>query len=129
VEGQGVLTPPCGSFNFTAGLATVNVNGFELVSSPNLTTSSYLLPFNASFTGVFDPYLTLSYYSQGSYIAPALYLADIQTALGWNGTLTLTYDYTPATPLPAALPLFATGLAGLGLLGWRRKRKAQVAIA
>ena len=29
------------------------------------------------------------------------------------------------TPLPATLPLFATGLAGLGLLGWRRKRKAQ----
>jgi probable HAF family extracellular repeat protein len=27
-------------------------------------------------------------------------------------------------PLPAALPLFATGLVGLGLLGWRRKRKA-----
>jgi hypothetical protein len=30
-----------------------------------------------------------------------------------------------ATPLPAALPLFATGLGSLGLLGWRRKRKAQ----
>ena len=29
------------------------------------------------------------------------------------------------TPLPAALPLFATGLGGLGLLGWRRKRRAQ----
>ena len=28
------------------------------------------------------------------------------------------------TPLPAALPLFATGLGVLGLLGWRRKRKA-----
>ena len=28
------------------------------------------------------------------------------------------------TPLPAALPLFATGLGGVGLLGWRRKRKA-----
>jgi hypothetical protein len=27
-------------------------------------------------------------------------------------------------PLPAALPLFASGLVGLGLLGWRRKRKA-----
>jgi hypothetical protein len=25
--------------------------------------------------------------------------------------------------LPAALPLFATGLGALGLLGWRRKRK------
>lgn len=29
----------------------------------------------------------------------------------------------PSVPLPAALPLFATGLAGLGLAGWRRKRK------
>jgi hypothetical protein len=28
-----------------------------------------------------------------------------------------------ATPIPAALPLFATGLGALGLLGWRRKRK------
>jgi hypothetical protein len=27
------------------------------------------------------------------------------------------------TPLPGALPLFATGLGALGLLGWRRKRK------
>jgi len=26
------------------------------------------------------------------------------------------------TPLPAALPLFATGLGALGLLGWRRRR-------
>ena len=29
------------------------------------------------------------------------------------------------TPLPTALPLLATGLGGLGLLGWRRKWKAQ----
>ena len=34
-----------------------------------------------------------------------------------------------ATPLPAALPLFATGLGAIGLLGWRRKRKAAAAIA
>jgi hypothetical protein len=29
-----------------------------------------------------------------------------------------------ATPIPAALPLFATGLSVMGLLGWRRKRKS-----
>ena len=27
------------------------------------------------------------------------------------------------TPLPAALPLFATGLGAIGLFGWRRKRQ------
>ncbi len=34
-----------------------------------------------------------------------------------------------ATPLPAALPLFATGIGMVGLLGWRRKRKNAAAIA
>ena len=34
---------------------------------------------------------------------------------------------TSETPLPAALPLFATGLGVLGLLGWRRKKKAALA--
>jgi hypothetical protein len=33
------------------------------------------------------------------------------------------------TPLPAAFPLFATGLGALGLFGWRRKRKAQAVVA
>jgi len=37
----------------------------------------------------------------------------------------VVYAYTPTpvtTPLPAALPLFATGIGAMGLLGWRRKR-------
>jgi hypothetical protein len=33
------------------------------------------------------------------------------------------------TPLPAALPLFATGLGALGLFGWSRKRTNNAAIA
>ena len=42
-----------------------------------------------------------------------------------SATLTLTGTGVAGaeTPLPAALPLFATGLGVLGLLGWRRKRK------
>jgi hypothetical protein len=36
-----------------------------------------------------------------------------------NGTGTVS-----TVPLPATLPLFATGVAGLGLLGWRRKKAA-----
>ena len=41
---------------------------------------------------------------------------------GFELTTTAVTAPTP-TPLPAALPLFATGLGALGLLGWRRKRK------
>jgi len=37
-------------------------------------------------------------------------------------------SYLAATPLPGALPLFATGLACLGLLRWRRKSR-NVALA
>jgi hypothetical protein len=43
----------------------------------------------------------------------------------FNSGLEITYNFVSDTPLPAALPLFATGLGALGLLGWRRKRKAQ----
>ena len=31
---------------------------------------------------------------------------------------------TPVVSLHGALPLFAMGLAGLGLISWRRKKKA-----
>ena len=45
------------------------------------------------------------------------------------GTVDITHGASDvsATPLPAALPLFATGLGAMGFLGWRRKRKAQAA--
>ena len=44
---------------------------------------------------------------------------------GHSDTLVITNIST--VPLPAALPLFATGLGALGLLGWRRKKKARSA--
>ena len=37
---------------------------------------------------------------------------------------TYNFELAAATPLPATLPLFATGLGAFGVLGWRRKRKA-----
>ena len=49
----------------------------------------------------------------------------------FGGPVTVTgIDFTGISglseiPLPATFPLFATGLGALGLLGWRRKRRAQ----
>jgi hypothetical protein len=45
------------------------------------------------------------------------------------GITTTQYAGFFTTPLPAALPLFATGLGAMGLLGWRRKRKNAAALA
>jgi len=41
----------------------------------------------------------------------------------------LVFDLAPVSsvPIPAALPLFGTGLAVMGFIGWRRKRKLTAA--
>jgi hypothetical protein len=52
-----------------------------------------------------------------------IYAFDAPVLVGdWEITL------QAATPLPATLPLFATGLGALGLFGWRRKRKNAAAM-
>ncbi len=50
---------------------------------------------------------------------------SIGLALLGNGTVItgITLNAPNAVPLPAALPLFGTGLAVMGFVGWRRKRK------
>jgi hypothetical protein len=70
-------------------------------------------------------------YSQVDYSEPTsgfisfndLLITDCGISCG-NSYLVQVSSIDTAAPLPAALPLFATGLGGLGLLGWRRKRKA-----
>jgi hypothetical protein len=59
-------------------------------------------------------------------IAPSLFTSNEDYADFNNIT---TSGPVSATPLPAALPLFATGLGALGLLGWRRKRKTSAIAA
>jgi hypothetical protein len=83
---------------------------------------------NLTFTNN-DPAITLAgtLYTDALGFATILgdvtqYVPDSGQSLG-NGGTTGGGGTVPSTPLPAALPLFATGLGALGLLGWRRKRK------
>ena len=68
-------------------------------------------------------------------VADGIYIPSIEADSYYSynenmaGTWYLDGQIISATPLPAALPLFATGLGGLGLLGWRRKRKVAAALA
>ena len=75
----------------------------------------------------FQPYIDATHFGL-QLISPNEIFVDItgDSPLA-NDQLIVDLSFTaPAaeTPLPAAFPLFATGLGALGLLGWRRKRKA-----
>lgn len=48
---------------------------------------------------------------------------------GFDQTKQFSISSVNAVPLPGALPLMASGLGALGLLGWRRKRKKAMAAA
>jgi hypothetical protein len=90
------------------------------VNSSGFLTSELFLDVTPTYTLVLNSVAQVFYLSS-SRGCPALCVE--------NSQLTITTPSTSATPLPAALPLFATGLGALGLLGWRRKRKVSALAA
>ena len=104
-----------------AGLSTASL---ALSESVNLQTSASGTVADQSNIFHFNDPLTLTYFDQSGNIVPNLVLYDSSL----NAVLPLSgQDFSGGseTPLPATLPLFATGIGGLALLGWRRKRKAR----
>jgi hypothetical protein len=82
-----------------------------------------------SSNGALNTYdLTELAFTLNSALAADVLESAIFTSNGYEtllfGVSTVTTGSQSAVPLPGALPLFATGLAGLGLLGWRRKKAA-----
>ena len=92
--------------------------GILSATNSNLTQGFFLDPLASqggpNSDGVMEAYL-------GQRLATAL-------TMSINGGPELSFA-AAATPLPTALPLFATGLGALGLFGWPRKRRVQAPVA
>ena len=97
----------------------------------------WIVEYGASFTfsGVSSSVKTLAQQYVSNVSAGGIWDCPTCTVtlLSLNGDQNLGYGADlpggrqGTTPLPAALPLFAGGLSGFGMLAWRRKRKAAVA--
>jgi hypothetical protein len=74
----------------------------------------YLVSATSSSSYVFGASDPLTGISNGAVVSDSITFASASPSVA-------------ATPLPAALPLYATGLGALALLRWHRKRKAGVA--
>jgi hypothetical protein len=105
----------CSGSAFSAGELVVggsNAGAATVIYGPGADTTNDFTLQLSSFTS--SPVMTLLLYAQTS--------NDSTFFDSSVGSVSVT-PVVSATPVPAALPLFATGLGALGLFGWRRKRK------
>jgi hypothetical protein len=117
------ITLPYAVTSFSADLGSV----FNWAAPGNPT----ILPLTFTF-GSTSETITLAHYFDGTYPL-VTYLFTSSTPFTTitiddptDGLALDNFTFPAAqTPLPAALPLFASGLGALGFLSWRRKRKAR----
>lgn len=92
--------------------ATDAADYVNLIALNNVAQNSWSYEFfNEAAWDIFDPN------------TPGTYTIALAAFLDGTEVASTSIDVV-ATPVPAALPLFGTGLAALGFLGWRRRRKA-----
>ena len=91
--------------------------GRTIIGNVPFTLTSNILDFAIAFSLLNEPngfIYELEHFLSGSF--------DGLVLVGSSNGIAAT---VPGVPIPAALPLFATGLGALALFGWRRSRKVQ----
>lgn len=147
----GLLVPATINVSGTGALSSADLSGpWRWIEGTN-GTINYLIIGESRPTGpdninIGDPDLTFPTLVPGVYPGTDAFLGCYQTPTQcdslFNYHMPMGGVVSPGaalsgqvtvgiavTPLPAALPVFATGIGGLGLFGLRRKRKNGTAIA
>ncbi len=121
---------------------TANGDTITLTAIGNGSASQMILPDGTTFpnadqsitSGALNPLVigVPTFNIADSNITTATTISAVVIGFGANADFTAPETLIQAipvvTPLPATLPLFASGLGALALLGWRRKKKT-VALA
>jgi hypothetical protein len=124
LRGQGI-----NNFQFTIG-STTNGEGMDVYGSSSANTGLALLFSDiTSEPGLYDLSGYNYYYFTYDGAKVIAGQGDNVLLASFTGQNTTFGGGQNETPLPAALPLFTSGLGALGLLGWRRKRKNAAALA
>ncbi len=133
-----ILSVPSGSGLFTGSYSLAGAtNAFTVSAGGVLTVANFvggvsLLTFNwNSTTGGFAFLQSATGCNASDPASSGCAVVFASTAPSGNsGSIGFTpASETSATPLPAALPLFASGGGLLGFLGWRRRRKNAAPVA
>jgi hypothetical protein len=114
--------------------STVYLSNDKLTWTPAVTQKVWLEGFKLNTGILWDGYVyavgtdTLEAFRYASIIwgGPGGLQADGDNEI--NGIMGLDADFTPVnseTPIPAALPLLASGIAALGFIGRKRRRKQE----
>jgi hypothetical protein len=118
-------TPSCGAGSIPLGdeirltnfgTTTFNGVGFKLDLGLETQLNSDSNPGSSTTFKANDP-VTFALLDANGQVIPGVTFIESDTGFDFGS------PETTATPLPAALPLFASGLGAMGLIGWRRRRK------
>jgi hypothetical protein len=136
VSGQTITittpTPVTSGATFQKMFSTT-IGGLAANFTENLTVSG-LTPGPTSLGVAATGMISCSGPGCGTLVSTPVFYSAAYTQNGGpgaqiNGSFNDSTTPPSTIPLPAALPLFATGIGGFGFLGWRRKRKAQALAA
>jgi hypothetical protein len=102
---------------------SVGTGGIRFSTTPDPTTevgATVDLAGDVIFTGL----VSAPHFAPGVYDVSFDYLSSPNGPTPLTTRITITTANVATTPIPAALPLFMTALAGMGVVGWRRRNGA-----